>query len=162
MFRIYPAYLKAPHATSHGSGQLMVSLVFTSWNQQHIHWAACFAKGPKDLKNLKSITEGKLWSAFHPNPNGNAGPKIFFAVLPLWSWATLLSSVRWARVELMTSPDRQPRRAESGSWIFELDGWMGESRSDLRGRNALYIGHIEGASTHDFKLLQLKRWGISI
>ena len=158
MFRIYPAYLKAPPCnlarvrSADGLSSLHIM-------ESTTHPLSCMLRcRPKDLKNLKSITEGKLWSAFHPNPNGNDGPKIFFAVLPLWSWATLLSSVRWARVELMTSPDRQPRRAESGSWIFELDGRMGESRSDLRGRNALYIGHIEGAYTHDSKLLQLEGW----
>ena len=109
---------------------------------------------PKYLKSEIHHGEGKLRSAFHPNSNGNVGPKIFFAVSPLWSWLlTLLSSVRWARVESSWWPLQTCRQqAESGSWIFELLGWMVggwmDSRSDLRGRNALYIGHIEGAYTH--------------
>ena len=97
---------------------------------------------PKDLKNLKSITEGKLWSAFHPNPNGNAGPKIFFAVLPLWSWATLLSSAQFDGREsswwpLQTdSQGGQNQVLEYSSWT---DGWGRVGRICVEGTHYISV-----------------------
>ena len=64
--------------------------------------------------------------SFHPNPNGNdAGPKIFFAVLPLWSYiASLLSSVRVdGRRELSWWPLQTPERIR---FLNIRVGWWGE------------------------------------
>ena len=101
MFRIYPPYLKAPHNLAWVSRLSIHIMELTT------HPLSCMLRcRPKDLKNLKSITEGKLWSAFHhPSPERERRPENLFcgfATLKL-GYSVQLSSMGESRVDDLSS-----------------------------------------------------------